>query len=312
MIQIKKYTGECKKIWDDFVNTSKIPMFMFNRDFIEYHSDRFVDFSLMFFEDGNLVALLPASIHENEVRSHGGLTYGGFITNESMKQKRMNKCFEELIKFLKQNKIERMIYKAIPYIYHNNSAQEDIYSLYLNNANLLKVEPSTTIHLNNRFKVSKSRKGMISRAKKNKIHIIESEEFNSFIELVNSVLKKYHQIQAVHTNKELVYLKSKFPQNIKLFLAMKEEEIVAGTLIFEYEDCVHTQYMSANEIAREVGALDLLIYDLIEKYSKNKLYFDFGISTEKDGQLLNEGLIFQKEGFGGRTTAYSTYELVLK
>ena len=117
----------------------------------------------------------------------------------------------------------------------------------------------------------------------------------------NGVLKKYHQTQAVHTNKELVYLKSKFPQNIKLFLAMKEEEIVAGTLIFEYEDCVHTQYMSANEIAREVGALDLLIYDLIEKYSQNKLYFDFGISTEKDGQLLNEGLIFQKEGFGGRT-----------
>ena len=37
--------------------------------------------------------------------------------------------------------------------------------------------------------------------------------------------------------------------------------------------------------------------------------FDFGISTEQGGRYLNEGLIFQKEGFGARTVVYDTYEL---
>ena len=40
-------------------------------------------------------------------------------------------------------------------------------------------------------------------------------------------------------------------------------------------------------------------------------YFDFGISTEHNGRLLNEGLIYQKEGFGGRGICYDTYEYTL-
>ena len=37
-------------------------------------------------------------------------------------------------------------------------------------------------------------------------------------------------------------------------------------------------------------------------------YMDFGRSTEGDGSILNEGLVAQKEGFGGRTICYDTYE----
>ena len=39
--------------------------------------------------------------------------------------------------------------------------------------------------------------------------------------------------------------------------------------------------------------------------------FDFGVSTEQRGSYLNEGLIFQKEGFGGRAICYDTYAIDL-
>ena len=69
--------------------------------------------------------------------------------------------------------------------------------------------------------------------------------------------------------------------------------------------------MAANEIAREIGALDLAIATVIETYKDSKEWLDFGISTEEAGHYLNEGLISQKEGFGGRTNIYQTWTIKL-
>ena len=84
MISIASYTADQVKTWDDFVNRSKMPMFMFNRGFMDYHADRFQDASLMFYRDDELLAVLPASRHGDEIRSHGGLTYGGMISGEKI------------------------------------------------------------------------------------------------------------------------------------------------------------------------------------------------------------------------------------
>ena len=87
--------------------------------------------------------------------------------------------------------------------------------------------------------------------------------------------------------------------------------MIAATLLFVYGNVVHTQYMAADESAREIGGLDLLIKTLMDGFAETKTYFDFGISTEDDGRILNEGLISQKEGFGGRTAIYNTWEISL-
>ena len=84
--------------------------------------------------------------------------------------------------------------------------------------------------------------------------------------------------------------------------------MIAGTLSFVYANVVHTQYMAANETAREIGGLDLLIKTLLDKYAGSKKWFDFGISTEQGGEVFNDGLCAQKEGFGARTIAYNFYE----
>ena len=49
-------------------------------DFVEYHSDRFTDYSLMVYEDQKLIAIMPANFDENgDVHSHQGLSYGGVL-----------------------------------------------------------------------------------------------------------------------------------------------------------------------------------------------------------------------------------------
>ena len=100
MISICRYEAKKKEEWNDFNKTSKNSLFMFDRNYMEYHSNRFIDHSLMFYdEDDRLIALLPMNENENKLISHGGLTYGGFITNERMKQHIMNECFDELLKY---------------------------------------------------------------------------------------------------------------------------------------------------------------------------------------------------------------------
>ena len=309
MVKIVPYSPDQKDIWDAFVRSSKNGIFMFERGFMDYHSDRFKDNSLMFYDEDELMAVLPASLHEKELRSHGGLTYGGFITNDKMKQHHMNDCFEALKGYMQQNTISQLIYKAIPHIYHKQPAEEDLYALYKVGAKLLKIEPSTTVLLKNPLKMPKGRKAQVARAKREGVIIKQSTDFDTFIDMENVVLAERHNTRAVHTADELRLLASRFSDKIQLWVAEYHGQMIAGTLLFIYDNVVHTQYMATTEIAREIGALDLLIKTLMDRFSETKTYFDFGISSEDMGTFLNEGLIAQKEGFGGRTTIYQTWEL---
>ena len=308
-IIIKRYNTDNRNIWNNFIKESKNGIFMFDRNFMDYHSDRFKDNSLMFYEDEKLVAILPASIHGEELRSHGGLTYGGIICDNSMKQHRMLECFEAMKEYLKQQNIRKLIYKTIPHIYTKQPSEEDLYALFMNNATLFRRDISTTINLKNPIKMPKGRKAQVSRAKREGVEIIQSDDFETFIGLENQILSERHNTQAVHTAEELRLLKSRFENEIELWIARKNGKLIAGTLIFIYDNVVHTQYMAADEEAREIGGLDLLIKTLIDRFAPEKDYFDFGISTEDGGRYLNTGLISQKEGFGGRGIVYDFYEL---
>ena len=67
------------------------------------------------------------------------------------------------------------------------------------------------------------------------------------------------------------------------------------------------QYISGNEQKQELGSLDFLFQELIEKTFPHKWYFDFGISNEAQGTRLNSGLSYWKECFGARTMVQRFY-----
>lgn len=312
MISIHRYTEDDFATWNQFNTNAKNSLFMFDRNYMDYHKDRFIDHSLMFYDDDKLIALLPMNEKEHILYSHGGLTYGGFISDEKMKQHTMNDCFELLISYAKENNIIKIVYKLIPYIYHSQAAEEDRFALFANNAKLSIVDVSTYLNLRNPLKMPKGRKAQVSRARREGVIIEELDSldaFEQFITLENEVLSARHDAKAVHTGEELKLLHDRFPQNVRLFAALKDNNMIAGTVIYEYEHVVHTQYMAANEEARVIGALDLAVATVIDRYKQEKEWLDFGISTEHGKIYLNEGLAAQKEGFGGRTGVYEIWEL---
>ncbi|GAB1465102.1 hypothetical protein MASR2M54_06020 [Aliarcobacter cryaerophilus] len=312
-MKIEKYSSNYKIIWDKFVKNSKNTHFLFLRDYMEYHSDRFEDFSLMVFDEmDKLITILPSNVKEKVLYSHQGLSFGGFLVDDKMKTETMLEIFDLLKQFLEENNIKKLVYKCIPYIYHIKPSEEDRYALFRNDAKLIRRDVTSTIDLTDQVRYSKGRKWTINKAKKESIQTFQSDDYEIFWELLTGVLESNHEAKPVHTREEIKKLANLFPKNIKLFLAKKDEIIVSGALIYENQNIVHTQYLANSEEGREIGALDLLIDYLIKDIYKNKKYFDFGISNEDAGRYLNTGLIAQKEGFGARAIVHDFYELEIK
>lgn len=308
-----KYIKEFKDLWDEFVKNSKNGHFFFQRDYMEYHSDRFEDFSLLVFDETDkLIAILPANIKDNIVYSHQGLTFGGFLVNDKMKTETMLEIFELLKQFLKEQNIKKIIYKCIPYIYHTKPSEEDRYALFRNDAKLVRRDVSTTIDLTNKIKYQEQRARAVKKAIKNDLVFEESKNFKAYWKILEETLNAQHNAKPVHSIEEIEKLANLFPNNIKLFVAIKDSKMLGGTLMFENKTIVHTQYLANSFEGRNIGALDFVIDKLINEVYSNKRYFDFGISNEDAGRYLNPGLIAQKEGFGARAVVHDFYELEIK
>lgn len=313
-ITVSKYSPEQKSLWDDFVSRAKNGAFLFYRDYMEYHVDRFPDASLLFFDkDAQLIALLPSTSKDGDVlSSHAGLTFGGLVCGNSMKVGLMLEVFDALVAHARHAGFTRLIYKAIPHIYHRVPAEEDLYALFRNDARLFRRDVSSTIDMSERLSFSKGRKWSIKQALKNKIEVGRSDDFATFIGIEKHVLESRHGKHPVHTAEELRLLATRFPDQIKLFAASLAGEMLAGVVIYESEQVAHAQYISATDAGKATGATDLVLNHLINEYYVDKKYFDFGISTEDDGLYLNEGLAANKQGFGARAVVYDFYEIDLR
>lgn len=308
-IEVVRYNDSYRNKWDQFIDNAKNGHFIFKRDYMDYHADRFNDFSLMFFNGNKIIALLPANIESKNVISHGGLTFGGVVSDGKMNTAKMIKIFKALKEFLKENKIERFIYKAIPYIFHNSPAQEDLYALFINNAILIRRDIASCIFRDGKLKFSRLKKRNIKHCKANDLKVERSFNFKKYMEIKERDLVTKYGIKPVHTGNEISLLASKFPDNIKLFVIKKEDEILAGAIIYETKDVAHAQYLASTDEGKKMVASDLLFDYLINEYYKDKKYFDFGISTENNGFYLNRGLINYKERFGARGIVHDFYEL---
>ncbi len=312
MLKITPYSAQHKDEWDTFVSRSKNGTFLFCRDYMEYHSDRFEDYSLMIHSKGKLMALLPANATEQTLYSHQGLTYGGLIVANTMKTALMLAIFDALIMHLKKEHFFKFIYKTVPAIYHSYPAEEDCYALFRNGAKLYRRDISSTIYLNEKISFSTLRKRKIKIAKKHHLKVEETQDARELYPILLTNLNEQHKTRPAHSQKELEFLKSRFPEQIKFFLSKTTDyQALAGIVVYEMKHTIHTQYICSTPLGRRIGALDILLEHLINTLYKHKRYFDFGISTENKGLHLNEGLVGQKEMFGGRGICYDSYRVDL-
>jgi len=311
-MRVEQYDLSHREEWNAFLKTSKNGTFLFHRDYMEYHADRFKDYSLLCYnEKEKIIALLPACVEDKVVTSHGGLTYGGVICNEKMTAATMLELFSAIIEFMRRDGVRKLVYKAIPHIFHLIPADEDLYALFINNARLFRRDVSSAIWLPDRLKFAKGKREGIRKAHRAGIEVRESCDYDSFFKIGHAVMRDRHNLQPVHTSDEMMLLSSRFADNIRLHASFQGEQMLAGAIVYKFSSSAHVQYMYNSDEGLGIGALDIVINHLVNDQYSNLRFLSFGVSTEDAGHYLNEGLIHQKEMFGARTIVHDFYEVDL-
>ena len=85
----------------------------------------------------------------------------------------------------------------------------------------------------------------------------------------------------------------------------------AGVMVYDASVVAHCQYIATTPRGREENMLTLLFSYLINEAYAGKSYFDFGISTEEGGKVLNEGLYRQKASLGASGVMCPRYTIEL-
>lgn len=312
MFEVRRYTPDKAEAWNQFVEESKNGTFLFNRNYMDYHQDRFVDHSLMIYRNERLYAVLPANEKGKAWVSHGGLTYGGLVMSKACSASGVLEVFSSLNNYLAGQGFQHVVYKAIPHIYHRLPAEEDLYALTtVCKARLTIRDISSTIISHRCLRFAESRCSGLRKAKRVGLTVRESMEWEVFWQILHDNLSARYGVRPVHTAAELLMLHQRFPEQIRLWAVYDGGQMVGGTVLFLTPQVLHTQYISANAYGKQNGAIDLLFDHLVNHVYTDYPYIDFGKSTVSDSADLNPQLIFQKEGFGGRAICYDTYEWTL-
>lgn len=322
MYYLHLYKEADSQIWDSFVRSSRNATFLFERSYMDYHADRFCDVSLLIYDEKKrLRSLFPATWHqeEKEIRSHGGLTYGGFLLNQSVGIIETCDILCEVSEFYRKTfQAQQMLINPVPSIYHETAAEDQLFALHNIGAQLFRRYISTSVALDHPIQLSTNRKRQIKKALQHGFSVKNySDNLIPFWNLLADTLLERHDVRPVHTSEELELLTARFPSNISLYTVEDSKgNLVGGTLLFHTPRVVHAQYIAASPLGRKYGALDLLFSSLFEKIQSIPLstrprFFDFGTSMEQEGTVINKGLVAQKESFGGHSICYDKYILQL-
>ena len=313
MVEIIRYDATMAAQWNELARLCRNSTFQHQRGYMDYHSDRFTDCSLIALHNGKPRALLPANIDGDTLWSHRGLTFGSWLVPpKHFDVTVMIEVMDATVAWMKDNDLKRLVYKAVPHIYHRYPCEEDLYALFRHHASLIETNISTTIDLSCPLPLDRGNKSGANAARKAGITVGPSEDWQQYWHLLSSLLDERYDTRPVHTLDEILLLQSRFPDNIRLYTATLDGELLAGVVMYLSAPVAHCQYIGASPRGKDSKALTLLFDYLIQESTRlGYRYFDFGISNEDHGRYLNEGLVQQKSRLGGRGIVYNTFEITL-
>ncbi len=328
MITISRYTPESRHEWDKFVRDARNSTFLFLRDYMDYHADRFKDCSWIARKGSGIAAILPANVSEDGIlHSHQGLTYGGWILPERhVDGADILDIFEAAIEKWKDEGYKALDYKPLPHIYSLHPSQEDEYALFRLGAVRTECNLSTAIPIaeicrqvigneessdSPRSFYNKLRRRALSKSARLDFTIKEYNDAAPIMTMTTACLKERHDAAPVHSIKEMQTLKDLFPEQIRFWILEYASSPQAAVCIYDTGRVAHAQYIATTPLGRELDLLTPLFDYLINEIYTSHPYFDFGISNENRGQYLNRGLLRHKASFGATGVAYNRYFLDL-
>lgn len=310
-MKLVKYGNKYRDAWENFVDQSFNGTFMHKRAFLEYHGDKFQDCSLLIYKNDRLCAVFPAACVNDKIISHPGLTVAGLIYNSTV---RGHDILEILIAIKEYFDYATIEYKNTPVEFHRHAVQDDIWALYNLNATKKSCELSSVLNpLMTNYEYWPERKKELSSLKNNislsAMNLQDSDLVNEFWNSIVIPNLQKHNTTPIHSADDITYLYNHFPVFVKGLLARHSSgKMLGGLIVFRFNKCYHVQYSVTNSKGRALHAMSLLHHYMIEHLPTDIHYYNFGKSTENGGRHLNVPLYYYKNGFGGGSLLYETYE----
>jgi Acetyltransferase (GNAT) domain len=314
-LQIFPYASDHQSEWDEFIADAPMATFLHSRRFLGHHGQRFAEQSLMLRDSrSRLVGVFPAAVDpadERRVVSHPGITYGGVVHRGMLGGAAMVHAIAEIRDHYWRQGFLTVRYKAVPNIYHRRPSADDVYALVNLGARLYRCDLSCAIDLADRSRPSERRRRGERKALEQGVDVVvDSAQLEEFWAVLDENLATRHGARPTHSVGEMQLLLSLFPESIEIVTASVDGTVVAGVVLFKTDRVVHAQYIGSTEEGRAAFALDAVFEECVRgAMTSGARFFDFGISTEAEGRVLNAGLHKFKSEFGGGGIVHMFYEL---
>jgi hypothetical protein len=303
--------------WDDLITRSWNGTLLHTRRFLGYHGNRFDDRSLVAEDQHGVIrAVLPAAVdptRTDTVSSHPGATYGGIVHDGWVHGSRATRVMGLMTSYYRTLGFDSLRYRPVPSIYHRVPAQDDLYALFRFGAYRQRCDLSSTIDLALGYRMTKGRRASLKRAGRLGVSVRwDHQALDEFWPVLGEALTRRHGARPVHSLEEITLLAELFPDEISLAVVRVDHQIVGGAVFFHCFPVLHLQYLATTASGLALGAADVVIEaGMMRATEDGYRYFDFGISTEDQGQTLNDSLYRFKASFGAGGITYEEYEIDL-
>ena len=308
MIRARLYEPSDRGRWDEFVAQARTGHFMFSRDYLEYHGERFADASLLFHRDERLVAVLPAHRDGEALVSHAGLPFAGVLSAPRTRLETVSGIFDAIAATLAAEGLERLVYRAVPHPYHRVPAEEDLFELHRRGATLFDARPGSFIPLGAAPGFSRKRREALSRPRRAGVRVGPSKEIGAFMDLCAEFLQRRHAAEPLHSREEMELLASRFPDAIRLYAAWAGESLLGGLVVYRSEPCSRVQHLAMTEEGIAVGAIDAVYDHVLHHVPDLGRFLDVGTSLDPTTGEVNSSLLFYKESLGASVVLQRSFE----
>lgn len=304
---IMRYEPRWQAEWDGFVRSARNGTFMFERGFMDYHASRFEDSSLLFFDGGRLVALLPAHRTGTSLVSHEGLPFAGFLVNPRTTHREMIAIMDALRGYLRERGIERLVCTPVPACYHEVPLADDVYLLHQMGARCTGMKlaagfagpVSPLLGANTRRNLKKT-------ARRFPCEFEECHDVAEFWPHLERFLQEHRNARPVHSMDEMAELKARFPGQIRLFFAKAAGEVVAGEVVFLTGRVQRGQYFFRCRQDSSSFSRRLILW-VAALPDCTRPWIDLGTSVDPGTGTIDGPLLCSKEQTGARGTLVQTW-----
>lgn len=309
-LEVRRYHETAAATWNAFIDQSVNGPFLFRREFMDYHADRFEDFSYLVWRQQELLAVFVAGRARTTsapatLVAHPGLTYGGLVYATELKYTVLSEVYEALLAAFRVAGFTRLVIRPVTRVFSRSWSANSLFYFQQQGFELMNRELNSVLDLRQPLRFRQHNN--LRRARRAGLLIEASQDFAAFWPLLEANLWQRHSVCPAHSAAEMHLLHQRFPQQVLLYVAWHEAALVGGMVIFvdDKQGFAHTQYISASDQGKRVGAVAAILMRVLADITQRIVRLSFGISTVQ-GQL-NGGLLAQKEEFGAVGELVDTY-----